>query len=57
MKMDGIKIVIDDNSWILIRSSNTEDAVRISVESTPNNVLSLFKDTKKKVLSVYEEIK
>jgi phosphomannomutase len=55
--MDGIKILIDDNSWILIRSSNTEDAIRISVESTPNNVLSLFKDTKKKVLSIYEEIK
>ena len=57
VKMDGTKIMIDDNSWILIRSSNTEHAVRISVESTPNNVLSLFKDTKKKVLSVYEEIK
>jgi len=57
IKMDGIKILIDDNSWILIRSSNTEDAIRISVESTPNNVVSLFKDTKKKVLSVYEEIK
>ena len=57
IKMDGIKILIDDNSWILIRSSNTEDAIRISVESTPNNVLSLFKDTKKKVLSIYEEIK
>ena len=57
IKMDGIKILIDDNSWILIRSSNTEDAIRISVESTPNNVLSVFKDTKKKVLSIYEEIK
>ena len=41
----------------LLESSNTEDAIRISVESTPNNVLSLFKDTKKKVLSIYEEIK
>jgi phosphomannomutase len=56
-KMDGTKILVDDKSWILIRSSNTEDAVRISVESTPNNVLSLFKDTKEKVLSIYDEIK
>lgn len=57
IKMDGTKILIDDNSWILIRSSNTEHAVRISVESTPDKVLSLFKDTKEKVLSIYEEIK
>jgi phosphomannomutase len=52
IRMDGTKILIDDNSWILIRSSNTEHAVRISVESTPNKVLSLFKDTKEKVLSI-----
>jgi phosphomannomutase len=57
IRMDGTKILIDDNSWILIRSSNTEHALRISVESTPNKVLSLFKDTKEKVLSIYEEIK
>ena len=56
-KMDGTKILVDDKSWILIRSSNTEDAVRISVESTPNNALSLFKETKEKVLSIYDEIK
>jgi phosphomannomutase len=57
LRIDGTKILIDDNSWILIRSSNTEHAVRISVESTPNNVLSLFNNTKEKVLSIYEEIK
>jgi len=57
VKMDGTKIMIDDNSWILIRSSNTEHAVRISVESTPDNVLTLFDEVKQKVLSIYEEIK
>ena len=57
VKMDGTKIMIDDNSWILIRSSNTEHAVRISVESTPDNVLTLFNEVKQKVLSIYEEIK
>ena len=57
VKMDGTKIMIDDNSWILIRSSNTEHAVRISVESTPDNVLTLFNKVKQKVLSIYEEIK
>ena len=57
IKMDGTKILIDDKSWILIRSSNTEHAVRISVESSPDNVLSIFNDAKKKVQSIYEEIK
>jgi len=57
VRMDGTKIMIDDNSWILIRSSNTEHAVRISVESTPENVLTLFNEVKQKVLCIYEEIK
>ena len=55
--MDGTKILMDDKSWILLRSSNTEHAVRISVESSPDNVLSIFNDAKKKVQSIYEEIK
>ena len=57
IKMDGTKILMDDKSWILLRSSNTEHAVRISVESSPDNVLSIFNDAKKKVQSIYEEIK
>ncbi|HEY6949179.1 MAG TPA: hypothetical protein VI146_01105 [Nitrososphaeraceae archaeon] len=57
IKIDGTKILIDDKSWVLIRSSNTEHAVRISVESTPDKVLSIFNDAKEKVQSIYEEIK
>lgn len=57
VKMDGTKILIDDSSWILVRSSNTEHAIRISVESSPNNVLALFNTTKERILSIYEEIK
>ena len=57
IKTDGTKILMDDKSWILLRSSNTEHAVRISVESSPDNVLSIFNDAKKKVQSIYEEIK
>ena len=57
IKIDGTKILTDDKSWILIRSSNTEHAVRISVESTPDKVLSIFNDAKEKVQSIYEEIK
>jgi phosphomannomutase len=57
IKMDGIKALIDDKSWVLIRSSNTEHAVRISVESAPEKVLTIFNDVKEKVQSIYEEIK
>ena len=57
IKMDGTKVLIDDLSWVLIRSSNTEHAVRISVESTPDKVLTIFNDVKEKVQSIYEEIK
>ena len=31
--IDGIKAVIDENTWALVRKSNTEDIIRISVES------------------------
>jgi len=31
--MDGIKVIIDDDSWVLVRKSNTEDIIRISAES------------------------
>jgi len=31
--LDGIKGIIDEDSWILIRKSNTEDVIRVSAES------------------------
>ena len=31
--LDGVKAIIDENTWILIRKSNTEDIIRISGES------------------------
>ena len=30
---DGIKGIIDEKSWVLVRKSNTEDIIRISAES------------------------
>ncbi|HII36421.1 MAG TPA: phosphomannomutase [Nitrosopumilaceae archaeon] len=32
--IDGLKAIIDEDSWILVRQSNTEHTVRISTEST-----------------------
>ena len=44
-QLDGIKISIDDNTWSLIRKSNTEDIIRISTESNDMRIIS--KDTKR----------
>ena len=46
---DGIKALVDENSWILVRPSNTEDILRISVESTVNKTQDLFEFIKAKV--------
>ncbi len=31
--LDGLKCIIDENSWVLVRKSNTEDVIRISGEA------------------------
>lgn len=36
--IDGLKIILDDTSWVHLRKSNTEPIVRIIAESTSRNV-------------------
>ncbi len=31
--IDGVKVIVDEDTWALVRKSNTEDIIRISVES------------------------
>jgi phosphomannomutase len=57
LTIDGIKAILDEDSWVLVRASNTEDAIRISVESRAINARSLFKRMVEKVKSVYEHVK
>lgn len=54
---DGVKALLDENSWILVRPSNTEDILRISVESTRNKTHDLFEFVKARVLAINERIK
>ena len=57
-QIDGIKISIDDNTWSLIRKSNTEDIIRISTESNDRELLvKIQKEMIKMVENCYEEIK
>lgn len=56
--LDGIKGIIDEDSWVLIRKSNTEDIIRVSAES--NNVekcKGIVKDAMKMVNQSYEKVR
>jgi phosphomannomutase len=55
--LDGVKAILDDDSWILVRPSNTEDILRISVESDREKAQPLFKHISEKVQSIYEQVK
>jgi phosphomannomutase len=52
---DGVKAIIDEDSWVLVRPSNTEHAIRVSVESRADKAQSLYKTMSEKVQRVYEE--
>jgi len=56
--IDGIKGIIDEDSWILIRKSNTEDIIRVSAES--NNEIKckkIVKDALKLVNQSYDKVR
>ncbi len=56
--LDCVKIEINSDSWALIRKSNTEDIIRLSLESNDPNIL---KDKQSEIINLvnesYEEIK
>jgi phosphomannomutase len=57
LTIDGVKAIVDDDSWILVRGSNTEHAVRISVESRRSMAQTLYEKVVSQVRRVYEAIK
>jgi phosphomannomutase len=54
---DGVKAIVDEDSWILVRPSNTEHAIRISVESKSERAEQLYRKASERVKSVYEQVK
>tara|TARA_Y100000590_G_C15320220_1_gene863661 strand:- start:402 stop:764 length:363 start_codon:yes stop_codon:yes gene_type:complete len=57
-ELDGIKVNIDENTWSLIRKSNTEDIIRVSTESNNKQVLEDIQNKMLKNVKIcYEEIK
>jgi len=56
--LDGIKAIMDEDSWILIRKSNTEDIIRISTESNDlEKCKTIQNNTKELVKQCYEQVK
>ncbi len=54
--IDGIKSIIDDDSWVLVRQSNTEHIIRVSAESNNlDKARQIEKQTSKMVRQSYEE--
>ncbi len=56
--IDGVKSNIDEDSWVLIRKSNTEDIIRISVESSnKENAQNILNEIKEIINNSYEKIR
>ena len=56
--LDGIKGIIDEDSWVLIRKSNTEDIVRVSAESNNSDKCqNIVKESLELVNQCYEEVR
>ena len=56
--IDGIKGIIDEDSWVLIRKSNTEDIIRVSAESDDaEKCASIIKESTELVNQCYEEVR
>ncbi len=55
---DGVKGIIDEDSWVLIRKSNTEDIIRVSGESNDlAKCEKIVKDTLDVVKNCYDEVR
>ncbi|MDQ3882019.1 MAG: phosphomannomutase, partial [Thermoproteota archaeon] len=54
---DGVKAIIDEDSWVLVRPSNTEHAIRISVESRGDKAQAIYKKASERVQKVYDQVR
>ena len=55
---DGIKGIIDEDSWVLVRKSNTEDIIRVSAESNDKEKCKeIVKNTLGMVKNSYDKIR
>jgi phosphomannomutase len=57
MTEDGVKAIIDEDSWVLVRPSNTEHAIRVSVESRAEKAQALYKKASEEVQAAYDQVR
>ena len=56
--IDGIKAIVDEDTWALVRKSNTENIIRISVESNDiNQAQQIQKEITKLVKQSHDQVK
>ncbi|MBI5697984.1 MAG: phosphomannomutase, partial [Thaumarchaeota archaeon] len=56
--LDGVKVIVDENTWALVRKSNTEDIIRVSVESDDlQKAQQIQKEMTSMVKQSYEQIR
>jgi phosphomannomutase len=56
--LDGLKAIVDGDSWVLVRKSNTENAIRVSAESNSlEKVRNIHQEIKDLIKESYEQIK
>jgi len=56
--LDGIKAIINEDSWVLVRKSNTENVIRVSAESDSlEKVRNIHLEIKDLMKQSYEQIK
>ncbi len=56
--LDGIKGIADEDSWVLIRKSNTEDIIRVSAESSDKErCKKILKGVTEMVNQCYEKVR
>ncbi len=49
-RLDGVKIILEDESWVLLRPSGTEPLVRIYAEASARADLEVFLEQGRKYL-------
>ena len=47
---DGVKLILENKSWVLIRASGTEPLIRCYIESRDKNFFYNFKDYIKQII-------
>ena len=56
--LDGLKTIVNEDSWILVRKSNTENVISVSTESNSlEKVRNIDQEIKDLIKESYEQIK